>query len=66
MNDERRIEALSHMLQSARLACSYVEGMSKADFLADTRTQQGVIARRFERGDQGGIGALGRCGSGIH
>lgn len=40
MNDERRIEALSHMLQSARLACSYVEGMSKADFLADTRTQQ--------------------------
>ncbi len=43
MNEERRAEALSHMLQSARLACSYIEGMSKADFLADTRTQQAVV-----------------------
>ena len=43
MNDGRRVEARSHMLQSARLACSYVEGMSRADFPADTRTQQAVV-----------------------
>jgi uncharacterized protein with HEPN domain len=31
------------MLEAARLAGSYVEGMSKDAFLADTRTQQAVI-----------------------
>lgn len=43
MNAERRAELLGHMAQSARLAVSYVEGMSKEDFLADIRTQQAVI-----------------------
>lgn len=43
MNAGRPSEALAHMLQSARLACSYIDGMSKADFLADTRTQQAVV-----------------------
>jgi uncharacterized protein with HEPN domain len=34
---------LSYMLQAARLACSYVDGMNKEQFLADTKTQQAVI-----------------------
>ena len=36
-------ELLGHIAQAAGLAGSYVEGMSKEDFLADTRTQQAVI-----------------------
>ena len=43
MNDNRLIDYLGHMLQAARLAYSYVEGLGKDDFLADTRTQQAVI-----------------------
>ena len=43
MNDNRLIDYLDHMLQAARLAYSYVEGLGKDDFLADTRTQQAVI-----------------------
>ena len=31
------------MLDAARQACSYVEGMGKDDFIADKRTQQAVI-----------------------
>ena len=34
---------LDHMLEAIKLARSYVEGLSKVDFLADTRTQQAVI-----------------------
>lgn len=34
---------IEHMLEAARQATSYVEGLSKADFLADKRTQQAVI-----------------------
>lgn len=34
---------LDHMLDAAQQACVYVEGLSKADFLADRRTQQAVI-----------------------
>lgn len=43
MSAERVAELLEHMMQSARLALSYVEGMSREDFLADSRTQQAVI-----------------------
>ncbi len=43
MNDSRLIDYLGHMLEAARLAYSYVEGLGKDDFLADTRTQQAVI-----------------------
>jgi len=43
MNDNRLIDYLGHMLEAARLAYSYVEGLDKDDFLADTRTQQAVI-----------------------
>jgi uncharacterized protein with HEPN domain len=33
---------LDQMLEAARLAISYVEGMQEEDFMADTRTQQAV------------------------
>lgn len=34
---------IGHMLECAKLAVSYVEGLEKRDFLGDTRTQQAVI-----------------------
>lgn len=34
---------LDHMLEAISLVHSYVDGFSKADFLADKRTQQAVI-----------------------
>ena len=43
MNDNRLIDYLGHMLEAARLAYSYVEGLDKNDFIADTRTQQAII-----------------------
>lgn len=39
----RQADYLSHMLEAATLAQSYVEGLGKADFLSDKRTQQAVI-----------------------
>ena len=43
MSEERRTELLEHISDSARLARSYVEGMSAEDFLVDARTQQAVV-----------------------
>ena len=37
------IDYLGHMLEAARLATAYAEGMNKSDFLEDKRTQQAVI-----------------------
>lgn len=42
-NVHRLPDYLDHMLDAAQQACAYVEGLSKADFLADRRTQQAVI-----------------------
>lgn len=39
----RHHDLLAHMLGAIRLARSYVEGLSKDGFLADTKTQQAVI-----------------------
>lgn len=39
----RQADYLSHMLEAATLAQSYVEGLAKADFLGDKKTQQAVI-----------------------
>jgi len=39
----RQADYLSHMLDAISLAQSYVEGISKTDFLHDKRTQQAVI-----------------------
>jgi uncharacterized protein with HEPN domain len=43
MNENRLPDYLGHMLDAARQACSYVEGLSKEGFLADKRTQQAVF-----------------------
>lgn len=43
MTENRLPDYLGHMLEATQQACSYVEGMSKDEFLADKRTQQAVI-----------------------
>ena len=43
MSDNRLPDYLAHMQQAATDACAFVEGLSKADFLEDKRTQQAVI-----------------------
>lgn len=43
MTGLRAVDYLDHMADAARLACSYVERLQKADFLSDKRTQQAVI-----------------------
>ena len=43
MSESRLIDYLEHMLEAARLACAYAEGLDKNDFLADRRTQQAII-----------------------
>lgn len=43
MTENRLPDYLDHMQQAAADACGFVEGLSKADFLADKRTQQAVI-----------------------
>lgn len=39
MSENRLADYLEHMAQAAADACSFVDGMSKEDFLADKRTQ---------------------------
>lgn len=44
MSEENRLpDYLEHMREAATNACNFVEGLSKADFLDDKRTQQAVI-----------------------
>lgn len=43
MNENRLDDYLDHMRLAATDACSFVDGLSKLDFLADKRTQQAVI-----------------------
>lgn len=43
LNASRLLDYLEHIHQAATTACAYVEGLSKADFLADARTQQAVV-----------------------
>ena len=43
MSDNRLPDYLAHMQQAATDACAFVEGLSKADFLEDKRTQQAVV-----------------------
>jgi uncharacterized protein with HEPN domain len=42
VNQSRLCDCLDHILEAAGQACTYVEGMNKEHFLADTRTQQAV------------------------
>ena len=43
MTEYRLPDYLDHMRQAATDACHFVEGMDKATFLEDTRTQRAVI-----------------------
>ena len=43
MSEQRLPDYLEHIQQAATDACSFVEGLTKDDFLADKRTQQAVI-----------------------
>jgi uncharacterized protein with HEPN domain len=43
MNESRLTDYLQHMRQATADACSYIDGLSKADFLTDKRTQQAVV-----------------------
>ena len=43
MKENRLSDYLDHMQQAATDACSFVNGLTKDDFLADKRTQQAVI-----------------------
>ncbi|MDQ3061128.1 MAG: DUF86 domain-containing protein [Pseudomonadota bacterium] len=43
MTLHRTADYLDHMLEAAQQACLYVQGLGKADFLEDKRTQQAVI-----------------------
>lgn len=43
MSVQRLGDYIEHMLEAVSLACSYVEGMTKEDFLDDKRTQQAVV-----------------------
>jgi uncharacterized protein with HEPN domain len=40
------------MLEAARQACSYVDGVSKEDFFDDKRTQQAVILNLILMGEE--------------
>lgn len=51
MTDERLADYLDHIRDAAQLARSYVENMSREEFLADTRTQQAVILNLFVIGE---------------
>lgn len=43
MSVHRLGDYLEHMREAVGLACSYVDGMTKEDFLDDKRTQQAVV-----------------------
>lgn len=43
MIENRLEDYLEHMLQAAKDACCFVEGLNKDDFVCDRRTQQAVI-----------------------
>ncbi len=44
MSERHRLpDYIEHMADAARQACTYVQSLSKADFLQDRRTQQAVI-----------------------
>lgn len=45
---------LGHMLAAAKLAFAYIDGMEKADFLTDMRTQQAAIMNLVIIGEAAG------------
>lgn len=51
MTGFRLPDYLDHIRQAAGAALSYVEGMSEADFVADSKTQHAVIMNLFIIGE---------------
>ena len=51
MTPHRAADYLDHMIEAAQQACVYVEGLDKADFLEDKRTQQAVILNLVTLGE---------------
>ena len=51
MTRSRAIIVLAEMYEAASRAASYVEGMSKADFLQDTRTQEAIAMNLINIGE---------------
>lgn len=49
--EPRAEDYLDHMVEAIRLARSFTEGMAKADFLADRKTQQAVILNLIVLGE---------------
>jgi uncharacterized protein with HEPN domain len=43
MSNDRLIDYLDHIQNAAADACTFVQGLTKDDFLSDKRTQQAVI-----------------------
>ena len=43
MSENRLADYLDHIQQAASEACGFVEGQSKASFMADLRTQKAVV-----------------------
>ena len=43
MSENRLPDYIDHIQQAATDVCSFVDGLAKADFLSDKRTQQAVI-----------------------
>jgi len=43
MSESRLTDYLDHIIEAARQACAYIDGLGKETFLADKRTQQAVI-----------------------
>ena len=48
---ERVSDYLAHMDEAIGLACSFVEGLTKDDFLSDRKTQQAVILNLIVLGE---------------
>jgi len=51
MTDARLVDYISHILEAAKLACVYVEGIDRDAFNADTRTQQAVVMNIIVMGE---------------
>lgn len=58
MSENRLLDYLDHIQQAATDARSFVEGMTKDDFLADKRTQQAIIPVSHR---VCGVGGYRRC-----
>ncbi len=43
MTTDRILTYIEQMQESVSLACSYIDGIEKADFSADKKTQQAVV-----------------------